>query len=73
MSVSGFFLIVLILISLFKNYSNKLSSDQNLKKENNRLIDKIIELDEKYRNKKVEKEEYEILRSGLKDKIKGKI
>lgn len=72
-SVSGFFLIVLILISLFKNYSNKLSSDQNLKKENNRLIDKIIELDEKYRNKKVEKEDYEILRSGLKDKIKGKI
>ena len=39
----------------------------------NELIEKILKLDERFKNKQIEQEEYIILRNSYKKRIKGKI
>ena len=66
-SVSGLILIIILIFSFFRSNIKKRNLDLN----SNIYIDKIIDLDERFDNKKINKEEYEILRETYKKNIKG--
>jgi len=66
---SATILLILIFLSIYRNTQRNYKHED----EENELIEKILKLDERFKNKQIEQEEYIILRNSYKKRIKGKI
>ena len=66
---SATILLILIFLSIYRNTQRNYKYED----EENELIEKILKLDERFKNKQIEQEEYIILRNSYKKRIKGKI
>ncbi|MBM01446.1 MAG: hypothetical protein CL762_01815 [Chloroflexi bacterium] len=66
---SATILLILIFLSIYRNAE----VNNKDKGEEDELIEKILKLDKRFKNKQIEEEEYIILRNSYKKRIKGKI
>ncbi|MBH59843.1 MAG: hypothetical protein CL907_01520 [Dehalococcoidia bacterium] len=69
---SATILLILIFLSIYRNTQRNYKHEYE-ENEENELIEKILKLDERFKNKQIEQEEYIILRNSYKKRIKGKI
>lgn len=65
---SALILLIIISLSVYRN----IQRDSTAKNNDDRLIKKILGLDERFKNNQIEEEEYIILRNNYKKRIKGK-
>ncbi len=65
---SALILLIIISLSVYRN----IQKDSTAKNNDDRLIKKILGLDERFKNNQIEEEEYIILRNNYKKRIKGK-
>ena len=66
-SITGLILIFILIFTFFRSNFKK----RNLELNSDIYINKIIDLDERFEENKINKEEYEILRENYKKNIKG--